>query len=74
MKENNSLSIDGFSNYNNNLSQNNSMENNINNYSAINPQISTIKKRTTIPMSGIKTMKEMLDDIKIPYQIKMKFL
>ena len=70
MKENNSLSIDGFSNYNNNLSKNNSMENNINNYSAINPQISTIKKRTTIPMSGIKTMKEMLDDIKIPYPNK----
>ena len=48
--------------------QNNTFENNLQNYSELNPQYSSIKKKeTTFQMNSIKTIKEMLDDIKIPY-------
>jgi len=45
----------------------NSLETNLNALSELNPQYSTIKNTTTFKMSSEKTLKEMLNDIKIPY-------
>ena len=56
--------------FNQDNSSHNNFENNINNYSNLNPQISTIKKKSTIPMSALKTLKDLLNDIKYPYPNK----
>ena len=71
MKENN-LDIEDFyiqENPNSNSNQSN-FENNINNYSNMYFQISTIKKKSTKPMSSLKTLKDWLNDIKYPYPNK----
>ena len=44
----------------------NLLETNLNALSELNPQYSTIKNTTTFKMSSEKTLKEMLNDIKIP--------
>ena len=50
--------------------ENKTLENNLKTYSELNPQLSTIKKETTFIMTSAKTLKEMLNDIKIPYPNK----
>ena len=67
MKEND-LDEEDFFNQDN--SSHNNFENNINNYSKLSPQISTIKKESTMPMSALKTLKDLLNDIKYPYPNK----
>ena len=49
---------------------NKTLVNNLKAYSELNPQLSTIKKDTTLTMTSAKTLKEMLNDIKIPYPNK----
>ena len=44
-----------------NINQNNSLENNLKNYSELSGQISTIQN------TSIETIKEIMNDIKIPY-------
>ena len=50
--------------------ENKTLENNLKTYSELNPQLSTIKKVTSSIMTSAKTLKEILNDIKIPYPNK----
>ena len=50
--------------------ENKTLVNNLKAYSELNPQLSTIKKDTTLTMTSAKTLKEMLNDIKISYPNK----
>ena len=53
-----------------NESENNTFANNLNNLFELNAEFGINKKTTTFTMSSIKTLKEMLNDIKIPYPNK----
>ena len=59
-KKNDNFYMDGIYNQDN-INQNNSLENNLKNYSELSGQISTIQN------TSIETIKEIMNDIKIPY-------
>ena len=53
-----------------NPNQNNELENNLNALCEFNHNLSSIEKASSLPMSSVKTLKEKLNYIKIPYPPK----
>ena len=65
-KENNSFYIDDIYSQDN-TNKNNTLVNDIKNFSELNHQLSAIKNNSTNQMSSIETIIDMLNDTKIPY-------
>ena len=49
------------------INQNHILETDLNDLSELNLELSTIYKETTFPITSVKSLKEMLNNIKIPY-------
>ena len=65
-KENNSFYMDDIYSQDN-TNKNNTLVNDIKNFSELNHQLSAIKNNSTNQMSSIETIIDMLNDTKIPY-------